>query len=322
MQTKLLADLKASYGLTCHSATPVSGGWLNEKWKITTDGGEWLVKQFSLTRYRPDQLLLVEAALLRQMAVEKAGVPCPAILPYERGPLRRLDGDTVYMVMAFSPGWNEDPATITPAQMRSLGDGCGRLHAAFSRLPEADVRGYPLDDTKMLDALKGHYESSTAGCPPDAPAGYREAQDALPPLIAQYSPAFFAPLPKGISHEDFAADNLLFTQDGLSAIVDFDRNHYHYRWHDIGRAMLSFALRDGRLDPGLIRAFLEGYTRHQPLSLENIADALRLSWCVEIPWWIQPRYFTETRGKVVRFREELLWLTAHWHDIDAQVHAT
>ena len=37
-------------------------------------------------------------------------------------------------------------------------------------------------------------------------------------------------------------DNILFNENGVSVILDFDRNHYSYIWMLIGRAILSFAL--------------------------------------------------------------------------------
>ena len=52
----------------------------------------------------------------------------------------------------------------------------------------------------------------------------------------------------GIGHEDFTPDNMLFFGNEVSAILDFDRSQYGYRLHDVGRAILSFALKDGELD--------------------------------------------------------------------------
>ena len=37
------------------------------------------------------------------------------------------------------------------------------------------------------------------------------------------------------------------------------------------------------------------------LTPNDMADAFRLSWRMEVPWWIQPRFFTESREKTDRF---------------------
>ncbi|HML46636.1 MAG TPA: phosphotransferase, partial [Clostridia bacterium] len=240
-----------------------------------------------------------------------------AVRQYSGQAIRLLDDDTAYMVMDFRSGKTENPGTVTATQMRSLGGACGAMHQAFSKLPVLSVEGYPLDDGQVLDSLWADHRARLREFSPSDPAEYRNAVLAEEPILKRLTPGFFETFPKGIAHEDFAADNILFDADGVSAIVDFDRNHFSYVWHDIGRAMLSFALKDGAMDIGKICAFLEGYSRHAALTMPNIADALRLSWCIEAPWWIRPERFGDNSAKVLRFRDELLWLTEHWFEIDS-----
>jgi homoserine kinase type II len=38
---------------------------------------------------------------------------------------------------------------------------------------------------------------------------------------------------------------------------------------------------------------------------------------MEIPWWIQPEFFETKEEKVVRFKDEVLWLTEHWFELDS-----
>ncbi len=316
MENRIIADLKYSYGLTCNQITPVTGGWLNQKWKVSTDLGELLVKQFSNKRCSREKLKLVESALQRQIILEKNGVLCPSIWQCGGHAIRLMDDETAYMVMDFRPGKVESSGTITMAQMRSLGSACGVMHKAFSQLPVLSVEGFPIDGRQTLDSLWSNFHARMQACSSDTPIEYRNVR-AQEPILKDLASAFLDKLPKGIGHEDFAADNVLFDAEGVSAIVDFDRNHYGFVWHDIGRAMLSFALKDNQLDIGKVLAFLEEYSRHLPLMLPDIADALRLSWCIEVPWWIQPEFFRESREKVVRFKDEILWLTEHWFEIDS-----
>ena len=101
-------------------------------------------------------------------------------------------------------------------------------------------------------------------------------------ILESLDPAFFDRLPMGLSHEDFTPDNMLFDDNGVAAILDFDRNQYGYLWHDVGRALLSFTLEEGGLAMEKARAFLEGYA--QAKEAPGLADALRLVWCLEFPW--------------------------------------
>lgn len=133
----------------------------------------------------------------------------------------------------------------------------------------------------------------------------------------QLTDTYFQQFPKGIAHEDFSADNMLFHTDCISVIIDFDRNQYSYIWHDIGRIMLSLALRENQINREMLYAFLDGYAKHYPLTAHNIVDALKLTWCIETPWWIQPECFTENKSKIVRFKDKMIWLTNHWFELDA-----
>lgn len=129
--------------------------------------------------------------------------------------------------------------------------------------------------------------------------------------------SLFDRLPVGFTHEDFTPDNVLFDEKGVASVIDFDRNGYGYPYHDIGRAVLSFSLDLDKLDTSKIQAFIDGYSKHLPLTWGNVADALRVTWGIEFPWWIAPYFFTDRfTGKAVRYRQEIQWLTENWNEIE------
>jgi homoserine kinase type II len=317
MEDSIIADLKDSYGIICNQITPVTGGLLNLKWKVSIKKGELLVKQYSTKRFRREQIERIESALQRQIILEKKGVPCPFLWQYGYRVIRWLDDKTAYTVMDFCSGKTEKANTITIKQMRSLGSACAVMHKAFSQLLEPSVKSLPVFGGYTMDLLWENFNSRMTKCSPDAPVEYRKALLALEPILKQLSTEFFDKFPKGLAHEDFQPGNILFDVDCVSAIVDFDRNCYSYIWHDIGRVILSFALEGNIMNVEKVYAFLEGYSQHLELNLPNIADALRLSWCIETPWWIQPEFFRECDEIPKRFKDEMLWLTEHWFEIDS-----
>lgn len=320
MDAEMIADLKESYGLTCHQITPVTGGFLNRKWKVSTDQGDVLVKQYSNERFRKDDIARIESRLKRQVAVAKIGVPCPFLRQHEGRIIRWMNDETAYIAMDFCPGRIEKPDTITASQMRSLGNACAAMHSAFSRLPLPSDRSLPTFGGYTIDLLWKNLRTRMAECAPDAPAEYRRALSALEPILKGLDAGFFDRFPKGFAHEDFHAGNLLFHEDRVSAILDFDRNCYSYPWHDVGRAILSLSLKDGAMDVALVRAFAEGYSAYTALTPADAADALRLTWCIETVWWVQPEFFGECGDTPRRFKDEILWLTKHWLDLDSLLH--
>jgi len=319
MDSVIFEDLRNTFGLEVTGMTAVDGGWLNRKWKVRTQRGDVLVKQFSRKRFGERQLEQIEDALVRQRVAGEAGVPCPAILHAPDGrPMRFLEdgAGTVYMVMTFCEGHSETPETVTGEQMRSLGETCGKMHRVFSQLPVTGVKGYPIDSARLIRELRENYSAWMNDPAPSTE--YRAAAAAQKPILDSLSADFFDRLPKGIAHEDFSPDNILFNARGVTAVLDFDRSCFSFRYHDIGRALMSLAWdrQTGTLDLPKIRAFTDGYALHMPLSAADLPDILRITWCIEAPWWIRPEFFTECAPKVARFRDELLWLTEHWFDLD------
>lgn len=317
MEARMIADLKESYGITVNQITPVTGGFLNLKWRVSTDKGELLVKQYSPMRFQREQIERIEAALQRQMILQKYGVPCPFLWQYEGRVIRWLDDKTAYMVMDFHPGKTENPHTITMKQMHNLGSTCAVMHSAFAELSVHSSNSLPVSGGYTVDLLWEKFNSQRMKCTPEAPVEYQEVVLAQEVILKQLHTGFFDRLPKGFAHEDFQPGNILFEEAGVSAVIDFDRNCYSYIWHDIGRAILSFALEGNRMNVEKVYAFLEGYSQHSALTLSNIADALRLSWCIEIPWWIKPEFFGECSEIPKRFKHEMCWLTEHWFELDA-----
>lgn len=322
LNDRIIADLEDSYDLNCKQITCVTGGLLNKKWKILTEKGDLLVKQYSTKRFNKHQIGQIESALQRQIILEKNGVMCPFLWQRDGRVIRCLDDEIIYMVMDFRTGKTETPDSITIPQMRSLGSACALMHSEFSRLQAPVLKNLPSYGGYSQDLLWKYFDSHILNCPPDANEEYRNALLALEPILKQLSDDFFCKFPKGFAHEDFHSGNILFDVDCVSSILDFDRNCYSYIRHDIGRAILSFALEGDVMNGEKVCAFIEGYSQHSPLTLADIADALRLSWCIEVQWWIQPDFFGECDKVPRRFKNEMLWLTERWAEIDSLLGAT
>ena len=339
MEEAIRADLESSFGLHGDSVNPVSGGWLNRKWKLVCGEKAWLVKQFSRKRFSQKQLDWIEESMQRQIIAQREGVLCPRVLSFRGKVLRTLADGTTYMVMEFCPGVMLDHNTVMTDQMYSLGRACGQIHRTFSALPPQGVRGYPLDRKSVLHELREHYRTQMEECGKAAeeggPAGsssdfsdsseeFFRALEQERRILEKLPADFFDRLETGIGHEDFTPDNMLFSGNEVSAILDFDRSQYGFRLHDVGRAILSFALKDGEMDLKKAYAFLEGYGEWMAFGgssragcsgdwLERtLSDALMLTWCIEAPWWVKKGVFAGASVKPGRFLEEITWVGEWW----------
>lgn len=308
-------DIDAAFGVRIDEIAPVSGGWLNEKWRVKTDVGEILVKQYSHERFSRRKLNEIEQALARQMILHDKGVPCPRVWKAGETIIRRPSEEIDYMVMDFLPGGSAGPETVNTLQMESLGGVCARMHDAFRRLPHEGVKGYPLNRGKLPEALK---EALRHGIEEEKnePEAYREAVRTARSWAGKADFSFLNRIEISIAHEDFTPDNMLFSGNGVRAILDFDRNQFSFPLHDVGRILMSLAYHEGRMDEARVRAFQNGYRRHGKLTDEEIRYALLLTALIEIPWWIRPGCLAETSPKVRRFVEEMLFLVRNISEFD------
>lgn len=318
MHPSIADDLSSHFGVRFTGERPVYGGLLNRKWRVDTDQGPLLVKQYSRERFSPAKLARIEAALARQIALGEAGAPCPRLWRRDGRVLRELPDGAVYMVMEFCPGRALEPGTASKGQMASLGEACARMHAAMAQLPGG--RGGPLPEGGYsLGALRAHLAAADPGeadLAPEGRAAYRRALAAAREIVRALPGDFFGGFARGWAHEDFHSGNVLLDPEGVSAIVDFDRNAPSYPLHDVGRALLSFALADGALDGEKVEAFRAGYSDHLPLSRADLAAALRLTWCVETPWWLQSAFFGPCDAVPRRFVRELRFVRERWADLE------
>ena len=317
MNEAIRNDLRSAFGLRIDEITPVSGGWLTHTWRVSTDKGEILVKQYSHERFTRRKLNEIEQALARQMLLRERGIPCPRVWKAGESIIRRPSEEIDYMIMDFLPGFSVEPDTVSLMQMESLGDVCARMHEAFSRLPCEGVKGYPLNGQRLADSLWETVRRGMEQCPPGAPEEYRAAiSEALKP-VKQMDEAIFTRMEQGIAHEDFTPDNMLFSAEGVSAILDFDRNQFSWPLHDVGRALMSLAFSGGRMHRERVEAFRRGYSRVRALSDAAIRDALYLTWAIELPWWIQRECFEEGASpKVRRFVDEMRYLSKNISNFD------
>lgn len=312
MISEIAFDLAWAYGVSCTNIIPLQGGWINNLYRAETESSNLIVvKEYSARRFDKKRIKDVEAALGRQQLIQKAGFPCPYVYTAKSGGIFRFINDDSYIVMSFAEGINENHLSVNLLQLESLGDTCALMHKMFSDIPVENVKGYPINGNKTLSELIKWYEDfSTVG------SEYANMLNHSKTILDSLDSEFFDKLPKGIAHEDFTSDNVLFNKDSVSAVVDLDCNKYSYMWHDVGRALLSFALENGKLNMEKVNAFICGYSNQSVLKKSDIIDALRITWCIEMPWWFSPETYKTIGRKVLRYRSEIEWVTENWFELE------
>ncbi|MGQ2813335.1 phosphotransferase, partial [Leptospira interrogans] len=117
----LLVSIQHDMGLVVHEAISIRRGWLNLKWKLETDQGTYLLKQYNRERFKlyDEEVLLM--AFSQQIRLRTRGVKCPALLTNEGRYFLKSDQGERFMVMEFCEGQLVAPGGTNADQMRALG---------------------------------------------------------------------------------------------------------------------------------------------------------------------------------------------------------
>ncbi|OPG15407.1 phosphotransferase [Ferroacidibacillus organovorans] len=300
------------FEFTILDAQPIVRGWLNRKWKLDTTHGVFLIKSYHPDRYR----LYDESALVRalrwQSELHTQGLPCPQILMHQGAQLHSTPSGQRFMVMTFCDGERFIPGQATYGQMHSLGAATGQMHRFLLMLG-----GFPTQATFLVPEVPErirHFENVLKAMEQnDKHELYAFAQRQLNALqiidIREFRNAEI-----GFAHRDLWADNMLFSGDRLSAILDFDRLNADYLDMDIARAILSGNLDGETFNVDATLGFLDGYRTQREYPTGGILRALRMVWYMESAWWITPNMDQHTVPPQ-RFAHEMDWLARNMQNL-------
>lgn len=238
-------DIGAPVGLS-----PIAEGIENSNYELETDQGCFILTLYE-KRVRESDLPFFLSLMSH---LRERGLPCPRPVPARDGVvLRRLNGRPA-AVVTFLPGrWTSSPNL---AQTEAAGALLARLHEGAS-----DFSGSRANDL--------------------GPAGWRElygkcagrADEVTPGLAAAIGEelkflerAWPENLPRGVIHGDLFPDNVLYTDDHVSGVIDF-----YFAAVDILALDLAIGLNawcfapDGRFLTDHARAMVRGYDSVRPL---------------------------------------------------------
>lgn len=294
------------YGMEILDCVPIYRGWLNLKWRVRTEQGNYLIKQFNKERFRKYSNEELHFAYTQQERLFRHNVPCPKLSPIDGQYMLESCKGERFMIMEFCNGSILQPGTATESQMYHLGKAAGRMHQVLNDAgipkkkkpefiaPSLEHRiNYWQSVLKNAEGKRKHFIISII-----------EKQMQVTQTIKLED---FTLHDTGWAHRDLFMDNILFQQDKVSAILDFDRLKYDYPQLDVARAVISGCLSESDLNVSAATAFMEGYKEERKVDGGYLYKALSLLWYMESTWWIEAD-MDEFKGPPVRFAAEMVWL--------------
>ncbi|CAG7645127.1 phosphotransferase enzyme family protein [Paenibacillus allorhizosphaerae] len=319
----VFAHLSRAWGVRITGYKPNFLGLHNRKWIVHTDAGDLFVKCYHPKRYSlldPKRLEKIERSLMVQQYLHENGVPCPAVKTGADGrPVYRTPDGHFYVVMHCAAGRTAKAGTVDPLRMYRLGQVTGLMHRLLARSsPQTGaVEGWKPSLPVMNEEWRSNLKAAQQL--PNLDARLLAAMEEHGRILSTIDLSIFDGLKHGWAHWDYWVDNILFDEDQVSGLIDFDTVTYGYPEIDVARVLLSaaFDAEEGELRTYAAEAFLDGYREHRIFPYNRLPLAFKLLWCREAHWWLRGT-IKEKDEPPKRFAEEMIWLTAQWEYLESQ----
>ncbi|MGN4470654.1 phosphotransferase [Bacillus cereus group sp. MYBK40-2] len=307
---ELQVECESLFEFKIKKVIPIHRGWLNLKWKLETDVGNFVLKQYNKERYKLYDPLTLLQALHQQQRLHNNGISCPKLLTYKNNVMHTSKNNERFVVLEYKEGNLISPGKVNEKEIYSLGKTIGHMHNLLNdgSLIEGETSKFvpPTIEERVKHWEEKRREAEQLGKEHILP--YIKLQQEVTQLVNVNQ---FYNSKKGWVHRDLWVDNLLFHNDKVSAILDFDRLDYDYVELDIGRAVISCALHDGVLNKSLVASFLEGYRNELDFPVGNIVRAIQMLWYMESTWWIHAN-MDQHSVPPSRFADEMNWIAKNY----------
>ncbi|GED72560.1 hypothetical protein BRE01_62620 [Brevibacillus reuszeri] len=302
------------FGLEVIESIPIKRGWLNLKWRVRTESGQFVLKQYNkerFRRYNPEDL---KFAFSQQVRLKNQGLECPNLLSHDKGILLESDKGELFIVMEYCQGNLISPGKANVHQVYNLGRATGKMHRLLND-GTLGSKGNPQFVPPSREERLAHWKSVLKMA---KEAGKIELLDDVERQLKATEEMRIEKLEllsTGWAHRDLWVDNILFDNNRLTAILDFDRLKYDYPQLDVARAVMSCAL-DDYFDVSLASAFIEGYCEERTVMDGYLTNSMQLLWYMESPWWINAN-MDQHSVPPARFAKEMIWLANNHKNLSA-----
>ncbi|HDR5271865.1 MULTISPECIES: phosphotransferase [Bacillus] len=307
---ELKVECETLFEFKIRNAIPIHRGWLNLKWKLETDAGDFVLKQYNQERYKMYNSDLLIQVLQQQQRLHNNGVSCPRVLIYKNNVMHISKSDERFIVLEHKEGSLVSPGKVNQKEIHSLGQTIGYMHNLLN--DGSLIKGEnPKFVPPTKEARLKHWEEKMREVEKlgkEHILSYIKLQQEATQLVNTEQ---FHNSQRGWVHRDLWVDNFLFLNDKVSAILDFDRMDYDYVELDIGRVVISCALSDGVLNKSLVASFLEGYRNEVDFPVGNIVRAIQMLWYMESTWWIHAN-MDQHSVPPSRFADEMNWIAENY----------
>jgi len=272
-----ISSILAAYSLgKLRGFSGIAAGIENSNYFVDTDCSRFVLTIFE--RMNPDEL----PYFMRLMQhLSGKGFPCPAVQSRHDGSLLFEFQGKRGCIVSCLPGDTVDQ--LSDRQLAAAGSALARLHFAGMTFPERRPNSTCFDwisrtGLNLTGPVENHYGRDAAALLIDE---LRWQRDILP-----------EGLPSGVIHADYFCDNILFSGNRVTGVIDFYYACDGFFAYDLAIAVNALAIRLEKGDTERIATILKAYQQSRPMSLpekEALPGLMRLA---ALRFWISRLYDT------------------------------
>ena len=323
-----LATCLSHYDLgDIHSIRPFTRGSRRApKVVIESQRGRFLFKRRPRGRDEPEEVAITHGL---QLYLASRDFPVPRLICTRKDNRSMLvHGGAIYELFENVEGHGYGGSPAAACHAGGVLGLCHKLTADYHPQPLPRVGGYH-DDEGIRQAIGGTVAALPAECRPapeilagvveDLQAKYTQcAADADEPGLRQW--------PRQIVHGDWHPGNMLFHDDRVAAVIDWDSIALQPRALELANGALQFSMVGGGDDPGAwpggldlaqFRQFLRGYDSANPIDRAELKAVPYLMCEAMIAEAVLPIAATGTFGRLEGFpflrmiRRKVRWVLQH-----------
>jgi len=246
------------FGIELERIGALTAGSVNSNFRLVTNNGRALF----LRVYEEQGADGAEREL--RLARELAAQQIPVAQPLARrdGRLQSEHAGKPVALFHWIEGELLCQKRVDPTSSRRVGEALARVHLAtpaIGALPEGRFGLAGLRD--RLDRIEGQTSAELT-----------VAARAIRERLVAYAVSRDSTLPVGLIHGDLFRDNVLWRDGHIAALLDFESASFGPWLYDLMVTVLAWCY-GSSLEPGLVRAMLEGYHALRPLEARELATA-------------------------------------------------
>jgi len=245
------------------AAQRIEEGFVNDNWLVETARGRYLLKRRPPSQRKPgrtNDLRQIHAQHNLMKWLRAAGFPAPAIVPTTGGETLLLLNGELYEIQGYIEGSPYDHNRS--AHLEAAAITLGRYHAHVEGFAPAMLctLGDLYTPTSASAALRlvttRLHEVGQLSQDPGLAATIEQLGGRVRDLTARF--ARHEAFPRLVIHGDYYAGNLLFRDDQIVGVVDYDKANWQPRVVEVAEALIYFASpRPGQLKHLVYPGFLE-----------------------------------------------------------------